>query len=176
MTHAAPAQPPQPPTPTPAVGSMGNADDVDQIARAAIDGIASTPGVVGARISIVRSDGSVETCVASDPCPLAGARARRRPQWLRGDTTARADTELLDRAGGRVGTLSVYHRAGTDLDDPTVALVTDVARQLGLAIEHLRLTERLQRAHAQLAVQHDKLSVAEQTWRIAFRRRRSACR
>ena len=165
MTHGAQAQPP---TPTSLVGSMWSADDIGQAARAVVDGVGAMSGVLGARVCIVGADGLAETSVASDPCPVVGAGRRRRAQRLRGDTSERVDMPLLDRAGGVVGTLSVYNRIGAGLDEETVAQVIEVARQAGLAIEHLRLAERLQRAHRQLAAQRAKLSMAEQTWRIAF--------
>lgn len=168
MTHGDRAQPPQSPTLTSFVGLMWSAEDIDQTARAAINSVVSMPGVVGARVRILRPDGIAEISAASDSCPVDGAGRWRRTQWLRGDTSERADMPLLDRGGGVVGTLSVYHRVGAGLDDQTVVLIAEVAQQAGLAIEHHRLTERLQRAHRQLASQRDKLAVAEQTWRIAF--------
>ena len=165
MTHRTQAQPP---TLTSLVGSMSNADDIDQAAREAVDSVACLAGVVGARVRILCPDGSTETTAESDPCPVPAARRRRRTQRLRGDNSERCDIALLDRGGDVVGTLSIYNRIGAGLDHQTAALVAELAQQLGLAIEHHRLTARLQRAHRQLAAQRDKLSMAEQTWRIAF--------
>ena len=144
------------------------ADGCAETVQAAADAVISIGGLIGARVCIVRSDGAVELTASSGTWVADSAGTWRRMPWQRASQPVRADRDLVDRAGCVIGTLSVLTATDTGIGQHEDQLLDMFAFQLGLAIDHARLAERLHRAQNQVVAERAERLVSDQTWHVAF--------
>ena len=168
MTDEIPAEVSELPTLRRLVRQVWAADGCGETAQAAADAVISVGGLISARVCILRSDGAVEFTAVSGTWVSDPAGTRRRRPWQRVGQPARADRDLVDRAGCVIGTLSVRTASDTGIGQQQDQLLDTFAFQLGLAIDHARLAERLQRAHSQVVAERAERLVSDQTWHVAF--------
>ncbi|MGH8962764.1 MAG: diguanylate cyclase domain-containing protein [Jatrophihabitantaceae bacterium] len=150
------------------------AGTAEEVARELADALVAVAEVADARVCVLRPDGSVQCRARAGSGDAATAHpARGRLPWQRTGAEAETTREARDRSGRIVATLSTRGcAAGGEQDDRAAESQAQridlLAFQSGLAIEHIRILERLRREHDQFVAERDTLELTERVLRAAF--------